>query len=631
MPRSKLVQLKIRNIGCIGPEGLEVALDNIVCLVGRNNTGKSTVIRGYELAQGAASFQETDRCLWTPEGDFPEIELDVHIPDGTPNVDDKWKQDQDGLRIVRSRWRWVDGAKTRQTWDPELNDGAGDWAEDGKAAGADNVFNSRLPKPLRVDALDDAFEEHDELLKLVTEPAVRALKKLQGDQDSPLRRALDQYVAAAMEPVNEYQETVNRIGTQVHEGFRGVFPELNIHIKVGMEAPNVDAAKALLAGSSIRFQEGGMDTGIRQQGTGSRRALFWTLLQVRNGIEREKKIAQDRQKLLTTLNKELEREKAKKKQDDQKIEGIVKQIQAVEQNPAEDDDENALPGYILLIDEPENCLHPMAVRAARAHLYALAEDSNWQVMLSTHSPFFIDPLADHTSIVRLDRTDRQTSPKTFRTSTAGFSEEEKENLRALLQLDNALTEMFFGSYPIVVEGDTEAASFIAAILEEQHDLSTKVALVPARGKALIAPIVKLLTHFRISFGVLHDTDSPRIANSNRNGAWTENEKILDAIQAARQKGLAVRHRVSVPDFERRFGGEEGNKDKPLLAFRKTNEDANIKKSVQILFTELFEGANLHPVATLDTNATREQVSEAIKTVVREWAQTNAPTDPRFAF
>ena len=48
--RSYLVKLKVCNLGCIGPEGLEVSLDEIVCLVGANNTGKSTVLRAYEAA-----------------------------------------------------------------------------------------------------------------------------------------------------------------------------------------------------------------------------------------------------------------------------------------------------------------------------------------------------------------------------------------------------------------------------------------------------------------------------------------------------------------------------------------------------------------------------------------------------
>lgn len=31
--RSKLLRMTIRNIGCIGNEGVDIALDNIVCLV----------------------------------------------------------------------------------------------------------------------------------------------------------------------------------------------------------------------------------------------------------------------------------------------------------------------------------------------------------------------------------------------------------------------------------------------------------------------------------------------------------------------------------------------------------------------------------------------------------------------
>lgn len=54
--RSKLLRMTVRNIGCIGNEGVEIELDNIVCLVGKNNAGKSTILRAYELAKGTASL-----------------------------------------------------------------------------------------------------------------------------------------------------------------------------------------------------------------------------------------------------------------------------------------------------------------------------------------------------------------------------------------------------------------------------------------------------------------------------------------------------------------------------------------------------------------------------------------------
>jgi putative ATP-dependent endonuclease of OLD family len=55
--RSKLVRIFVRNIGCIGDDGLSIDLDNLVCRVGKNNAGKSTVLRAYELAKGSVSFE----------------------------------------------------------------------------------------------------------------------------------------------------------------------------------------------------------------------------------------------------------------------------------------------------------------------------------------------------------------------------------------------------------------------------------------------------------------------------------------------------------------------------------------------------------------------------------------------
>ena len=121
--RSKLLRMRIRNIGCIGNEGVEVALDDIVCLVGRNNAGKSTVLKAYELAQGAEKFDlMRDRCSWAPEEEPSEIILDVHIPEGVANIAEEWKiAEEGGLLLLRSRWRWAaeSGYKAiRQTWDP---------------------------------------------------------------------------------------------------------------------------------------------------------------------------------------------------------------------------------------------------------------------------------------------------------------------------------------------------------------------------------------------------------------------------------------------------------------------------------------------------------------------------------
>jgi hypothetical protein len=139
--RSKLVRMRTTNLGCIGNAGLTVALDDIVCLVGANNTGKSTVLLAYEAVVGQMELKpEAFNCQ--ANGQPTTVELWVHIPAGAGNVDEKWKENKDGFLLVRSKWEWplTGGKPVRSTWEPT----AGSYADDGKASGLDTVFNSRL-------------------------------------------------------------------------------------------------------------------------------------------------------------------------------------------------------------------------------------------------------------------------------------------------------------------------------------------------------------------------------------------------------------------------------------------------------------------------------------------------------
>src|SRR2546428_651034 len=89
--RSKLIRMKITNLGCIGSRPLTVELDEIVCLVGANNSGKSTVLRAYEAAVNQLELKSDDfHC--DSDGTPASVELWVHIPEGAGNVDERWKE-----------------------------------------------------------------------------------------------------------------------------------------------------------------------------------------------------------------------------------------------------------------------------------------------------------------------------------------------------------------------------------------------------------------------------------------------------------------------------------------------------------------------------------------------------------
>lgn len=643
--RSRLVRITVRNIGCIGDDGVEIGLDNVVCLVGKNNAGKSTILRAYELAKGSVQFDENkDRCLHAPSDKPSEVLLEVHIPDGIGNVDSRWKEAKDGLLIVKSRWQWAPDKyqKVRTTWDPTGGeDGKGAWAEDGKAGGADPVFNARLPRPLRIGSLDDAAKTEEMLLTLALGPLVAGLEKERIDPASDLSLALAGVTTRVKSLSGVHESHFNGISSRVAQGFKRVFPRLDVKLNVAASPIVPKLADLLKSGSSLTVQDGKTQTTLNQQGTGARRALFWSMLQVHNELSRDNEVRLEYRKRLEKAltdatgkrKKEADKGPGKSKEADletydKTIAELTSRLRAHDEdgNIPDSEDDPAFPGYLLLIDEPENALHPMAARAAQRHLYELAKHPDWQVIMTTHSPHFVNPFEDHTTIVRLEREseddDAPIAPKTYRSDEIEFEfkDDDKQRLQALQHIDPSFSEVFFGSYPVLVEGDTEHAAFMSSIIERGHALMDEVTVIRARGKAILVPLIKVMTHFKIDFGIVHDVDPPYKSNGHRNGMWTENGKIREAVLKARGAGLTARHRISVPDFERFLGGEEESKDKPLNTYLTVAKDDAVAMRVQTLMTDLQDSGQHEPFP--DGALGTGDYLTWLGTKIQDWAEAN---------
>ena len=621
--RSHLVRMHVRNIGCIGVEGLTVELDNIVCLVGANNAGKTTILRAYELAIRQSELKPEDfnrSSLDSPAS----VELWVHIPKSAANVDEKWKEESGDLLLVRSKWEWpVGGGKpVRSTWDPE----AQDYAADGKASGLDTVFNSRLPQPFRIGSLDNPQEEHKKLLALVLEPVIQKYKDLMNDKKSALSQKLFEFKAEAEKPVDNFKGQLSKIQSQVNSSYQKVFNASAIQLTVSIGDIGFDPQKSLSSGSRFDIAEKDGHAKWDQQGTGSQRALFWSMLQVRSELNHKSDLQKGIDKDRLELNK-LEKKAKKTKNEEKKIAELTEKISKATKLGAANDmgEENFLPGYMLLIDEPETALHPSAVRAAKDHLYALAATSGWQVMLSTHHPAFIDPLKDHTTIVRLHRIEAHLPPNIYRSEKIKFTSNELDNLKALMLFDSTLSEMFFGDHVVIVEGDTEFAAFHEVMRSNQADypIDQQPLIIRARGKATIAILVKMLAHFRIKFSVLHDIDPPKAKNENNNPAYSINKNIAEAVSDARAAGILVTYRCSCPNFEQHHGMNLPKKDKPFESWKAVRDIPAVNKSVLDMLKVLTRSAS-------DANLSMQD-GTFYESLLKTWIKDQNITDNFYRF
>ena len=643
--KSKLVKMEIYNLGCIGPEGLSVDLDDMLCLVGPNNTGKSTVLRAYELAVGNKALSEEDKCKRSTVEDNPTVILYVHIPPGMPNIDENWKFTENGYHLVKSKWEWDSSGKSnRQTYKPEIKD----FSEEDKASGLDTVFSSRLPVPFRIGALEDPQEEHKQLLKLILQPISERLQRIMEDDGSDLSIALSKISELAKIPVLKEKSNLDKLKDGINKSHNEIFPNLKIDFDIDIGDIEIDPIKLLLANSNLKFTEWSSDINWDRQGTGSQRALFWAMMQVRSELKTIDDLKKSSEKEIASIENEIKKLK-KQAESVKKEETKILKLEKIEELEKKNDElkkadskeiielqrsELKLPGYMLLIDEPEVALHPNAIRAASGYLYNLSKDDSWQVMLTTHSPAFINPLEDHTTIVRLDRDQKNPTPKTFRADSVQFSPEEKESLKLLNRFDLNLSEMFFGQHPIIVEGDTEFAAF-EYIMNNNHEefkIHKRPIIIRAHGKYTIVLIIKILSHFKVDFAVLHDSDFPLRKDGNVNSAWSGNTQIFKAIQDARNKnGLKVIHRVSVPYFELAHiepgVNSEGliidpnSKDKPWNMISEIKKNKDSQTSLKRILTELISLES-------DPNPYGEDIEKSLDEILKEWANKRGIKDYR---
>ena len=501
----KLIELKIRNFGCIDEKGIRIKIDNIVVLIGPNNVGKTTVLKAYEVFKNSGSaltiddfYQNNENNPVEIEGVFGEITKDDKV-----QIGEKWLyQNEDDETVITYKWKWnKSGVKgEKYSW----NNDERKWVLGGMG-GWDTKITSCIPVLLKISPFDDSVQLEKKIVELLTSAVKDNIKNNQSKITVMLNQINDLAKSVKAEIADELNKTTNKL----QENLSDIFPNHSIDIEPQAEKLEID--KILATGTHLNVADAdGKYYPLANQGSGLQRAFLWSAIEALSDTGKMKS------------------GRASIKNEEPKI---------------------------LLVEEPESFLHPPAVRSAREALYKIAELENWQVMITSHSPIFIDVSKPNTTIIRVEKNEGAT--KIFSTEKANFSDDERERLQMIRNCHPTINEFFFANKVILVEGDTEQAAFTQVKRED-------VTVLNCRGKANIPMFEKILNHFGMGYIAIHDMDSPKAKKKDKfikNSMWTINGKIIDEAK----KGKNNKVIVNIPDFEGQFFGYLQSGDKPYNA------------------------------------------------------------------
>lgn len=543
----RLHKLIIKNFRSIGENPVEIELDDIVVLVGANNAGKSSILKAYELVMSEGSKQCELSIEDFPnhkiiEDKYPEIELHTIVYDKSPG--DQWIfETEEKEKLVKEKWTWNSiGKPIRYGYDVRKNDWANADDKNKVPWGAANVANSRRPKPHIVEAFASPEEQTKQVISIlvsILNDRVTTMKE-DDNEKSTFRTLVDTIRDLQKNIVEESQEQINKIQEELSKYMGKVFPNYEVEFDAKPEENIESTINFFKANPQLLIgPRNGFKSPIERQGSGARRTLLWTALRI---VAENKKSKAD-------INRP----------------------------------------NVLLLDEPEICLHPNAIRESCELLYSLPKNDNWQVMVTTHSPQFIDISRDNTTIIRVERNVKGEVFGTtiFRPDRAKLTDDDRVNLKLLNIYDPYVGEFFFGGKIIIVEGDTEYSAFRHIIAKDKEKFKD-VHIIRARGKSTIVSLCKILNQFGANYSVLHDSDTPtcmRKGKSIVNPAWTNNTKILEEINKGNDRIKLV---SSIPHFEGAYYNDDLKCEKPYTAINMIKDDPDVLKSVETLLSNLCD-------------------------------------------
>lgn len=511
----KLKKLIIKNLR--GLQHVEFDNYNLTTLIGKNNCGKSSVLRAIEMlctgvkpdleefhlradesieiegtfdelkdwersspAISALIYNNQLRLKYVASitGEEKKIEVEYFAYSQNEEIQgwsDKWSDLEDEIKTIAAGIGITTGGdfkskankervkqQIRDNYPQKIVLGDAKWTDE--SISFTNALQQAIPKVIVIPAVKDAVDE----LKF-SKTAKSAFGELMKRLILPQIQAETVY-ANIVEAINALSEkihseegiaSITQINARLSERLSRL---INARANIKFENPEIDTVIGSNVG--LRFLDGNHDTPIGLQGHGLQRTLIFSLLEM------------------------------------------------VAENQASTNDGNSRT-TLILYEEPELYLHPQMLRKLKAILNSISQTENWQVICSTHSPVLINVADSPESLIILSRNAsgkiyaKQLRENPFEDSAVGHIE--RDALRAALDFHPTVCEVFFADKVVLVEGDTEMAIFKHCDDLLNHcnvnlEKSLDCTIVSCGGKWTIPAIGRLLSRFGISFKVVHDLD-----------------------------------------------------------------------------------------------------------------------------
>jgi putative ATP-dependent endonuclease of the OLD family len=515
----KLKKLSIRNLR--GLQNIEFDNHSLTTLIGKNNCGKSSVLRAIEMlctgvkpdleefylrsdediviegifdeikdwernspAVSGLIYNNQLRLKYiasisAEEGEKKKVEVSYFAFKQNEEIQgwaEKWGDLNDEMKAIAAEVE-INAAKdftskaNKEKVKQRIRDnhahiviqGAAEWSNDSIAF--NNSLQQALPKIITIPAVKDATDES----KYSKVGKAGAFGELMKKLILPQIQAEAEYaniiaaIAALSDRIHSVEGIagINQINTKLSERLSRL---INAKANVKFDNPEIDTVISSSVG--LRILDGVHDTPIGLQGHGLQRTLIFSLLEM------------------------------------------------VAENDAAINDENSRT-TIILYEEPELYLHPQMLRKLKSILNTISDSENWQIICSTHSPVFINVADNPESLVILSRTAdggiavKQLIENPFESTEVGIIE--RDALRAALDFHPTVCEVFFANKVILVEGDTEMAIFkhcnqLLEYCDVNIEKSLDCTIVSCGGKWTIPAIGRLLSRFGINFKIVHDLD-----------------------------------------------------------------------------------------------------------------------------